>query len=251
MLRFLVVLLIIFLPSQLLAQPIWIVDQGGGGDFTTVQACANTVTAGQTCEIVAATYSETVTLSTSGTAGNPITFRGQTATKPRITGEFLISDQDHITIENIELGDWIRCSPFGSGACNHIKIMNNAWEGPPGIGIQLWAFDVLISGNTFNNIINDIIRMHGERWTIRNNSVVSETDTMDEHLDFWQTLCAPNDVTGTAASHALIENNLFEDVSGANVHFAVANANGPCSDPATNIIFRYNRIKDIGSKAIP
>lgn len=55
---------------------------GGGGDgtspasaFRTIQECADVVGAGDTCEIGAGTYRETVTVTASGTADRPITFR--------------------------------------------------------------------------------------------------------------------------------------------------------------------------------
>src|SRR5438445_8590032 len=45
------------------------VKAGGGGNYTTIQACANAMSAGDTCTVYAGTYNETVTVS-AGTAGN-------------------------------------------------------------------------------------------------------------------------------------------------------------------------------------
>jgi len=45
------------------------VKAGGGGNYTTIQSCANAMAAGDTCTVYAGTYNETVTLS-AGTAGN-------------------------------------------------------------------------------------------------------------------------------------------------------------------------------------
>jgi hypothetical protein len=45
------------------------VVSGGGGNFTTIQACANAMAAGDTCIVYAGTYNENVTVP-AGTAGN-------------------------------------------------------------------------------------------------------------------------------------------------------------------------------------
>lgn len=45
------------------------VIQTGGGNFTTIQACATAMSAGDTCTVYAGTYNENVTV-TAGTAGN-------------------------------------------------------------------------------------------------------------------------------------------------------------------------------------
>ncbi len=45
------------------------VIQGGGGDYTTIQACWNAIAAGDTCNVHAGTYTEQLTVK-SGTAGN-------------------------------------------------------------------------------------------------------------------------------------------------------------------------------------
>lgn len=45
------------------------VKAGGGGNYSTIQSCANAMVAGDTCTVYAGTYNENVTLS-SGSAGN-------------------------------------------------------------------------------------------------------------------------------------------------------------------------------------
>jgi hypothetical protein len=45
------------------------VKAGGGGNYTTIQACANAMSAGDTCTVYAGTYNENVTVS-AGTSGN-------------------------------------------------------------------------------------------------------------------------------------------------------------------------------------
>src|ERR1700674_3877470 len=48
------------------------VKAGGGGNFTTIQACANAAVAGDTCTVYAGTYNEAPSLSTSGTGSNGV-----------------------------------------------------------------------------------------------------------------------------------------------------------------------------------
>jgi hypothetical protein len=55
--------------SQLKAATSYTVKAGGGGNFTTIQACVNAMVAGDTCVVFAGTYNERVTVS-AGSAGN-------------------------------------------------------------------------------------------------------------------------------------------------------------------------------------
>jgi len=65
-------------------------DNGNPGTFDnpfrTVQKCADTMVAGDTCFIRAGTYRETITLPRSGSAGNPITFRAYNGEVATISG---------------------------------------------------------------------------------------------------------------------------------------------------------------------
>src|SRR5271157_838665 len=73
------------------------VKAGGGGNFTTIQACANAAVAGDTCIVFAGTYPEYVSVPTSGTAGNPITFEVNSGDSASMQG-FSISSKNYITI---------------------------------------------------------------------------------------------------------------------------------------------------------
>src|SRR2546425_10753686 len=73
------------------------VKAGGGGNFTTIQACANAAVAGDTCTVFAGTYAERPTLPASGTAGNPITFNVNSGDAVVVQG-FVITSKSYITI---------------------------------------------------------------------------------------------------------------------------------------------------------
>jgi len=213
------------------------------GDYATVQACADAAQPGTVCLVGSGTYGF-VDVPRSGTAGNPITFRAQTGTKPRVAG-FDLQGRSHIVIDGFELTASVSCD----SGCSFITILNNAFEGV-GRAVQLHADDVLVSNNTFNSMSNDMIRQFGRRWTIRNNVVTDEVDSANVHMDFWQSWCDPNSSTGTAASHTLLENNTFVNISGGNVHFSLINVTASCGHATTNVIHRYNKIRNIGSLAM-
>jgi hypothetical protein len=59
----------IFLLAISAAASNYAVKAGGGGNYTTIQACASAMSAGDTCTVYAGTYNENVTVS-AGTAGN-------------------------------------------------------------------------------------------------------------------------------------------------------------------------------------
>jgi hypothetical protein len=69
--RLIVVFVGLLLPCVLQAT-VYTVKAGGGGNYTTIQACANATVAGDTCTVYAGTYNEVVTLSRAGTGTNGV-----------------------------------------------------------------------------------------------------------------------------------------------------------------------------------
>ena len=57
-----VIAALVFSATAAVAQTTWVVDQGGGGDFATIQACIDGSTAGDTCLVNAGTYVEHLSL---------------------------------------------------------------------------------------------------------------------------------------------------------------------------------------------
>ncbi len=223
-----------------------IVDKSGGGDYTTIQDCSNSAQAGDICEVRSGSYSSFSPRS--GQTGQPITFAAAAGHSPVITSGINLEGVNYVTIQGFELNGGFSSNPYSGSPCGNIKILDNFINGAS-IGINLKGDDILISGNTFNNMSNDMIRHFGDRWTIRNNTVISESDSSNVHMDFWQSFCSGSS-TGVVSQYGLIENNTFIDVSGGNVHFALVNATSSCNDPPINLIFRYNKIHNIGSSAI-
>jgi hypothetical protein len=73
------------------------VKASGGGNYTTIQACATVAVAGDTCVVYAGTYNETVSPAHSGTAGNPITFSVNPGDCVAVTG-FSLGTRNYVTI---------------------------------------------------------------------------------------------------------------------------------------------------------
>lgn len=223
-----------------------IVDQSGSGDFTSIQSCANASRGGDICEVRNGNYSSFSP--GSGSSGNPIKFVAASGHQPVITSGISVEGKSYVTIQGFEIKGGISSSPYSGASCSNIKILNNYINGAS-LGINIKGNDILISGNTFNNMSDDMIRHFGDRWTIRNNTVISETDSNDEHMDFWQSFCSGSS-SGVSSQYGLIENNTMINVSGGNVHFALVNGTSGCGDPPRNLIFRYNKIHNIGSLGV-
>jgi hypothetical protein len=66
-------LVVLFLNARAEAAT-YTVKAGGGGNFTSIQGCADKAVAGDVCLVFAGRYDETPSLDTSGAAGKPITF---------------------------------------------------------------------------------------------------------------------------------------------------------------------------------
>ena len=73
------------------------VKAGGGGNYSTIQACANVALAGDTCLVYAGTYGETVSLPSSGSSGSPIVFAVNPGDCVTVSG-WKIGARSYITI---------------------------------------------------------------------------------------------------------------------------------------------------------
>ncbi len=74
--------------------------KASGGNFTSIQACANTAVAGDTCVVFAGTYNETPSLNKSGSAGSPITFSVNPGDCVTVQGFNINSGVSYIVIGN-------------------------------------------------------------------------------------------------------------------------------------------------------
>jgi hypothetical protein len=84
----------IFLLAVSAAAANYTVKSDGGGNYTTIQACANAMAAGDTCTVYAGTYHENVTVS-AGTVGNYKTIQANGTDVVYVNG-FTINSHDKI-----------------------------------------------------------------------------------------------------------------------------------------------------------
>lgn len=219
-----------------------------GGDYSEVSTCINAISPGDRCVVSSGSYSS-ITVSNSGTSGNPITAVWDgLSTKPSLGGGINLGNEDYVTFDGLIVNGGISNDSTAS-ASSFIQLLNLEIEGA-GVGVNLRADDVLISGCTFNDMTNDMVRHFGSRWTIRNNVMVNETDSSDVHMDMWQSYCSPDTASGDVGNHGLIENNTYMYVAGGNVHFALVNDTNACDVKAEVLIWRYNTVHYIGSTGV-
>src|SRR5438477_11830884 len=122
--------LIVLLSALPAAAANFTVKAGGGGNFTTIQACANAAVGGDTCTVFAGTYAERPTLPHSGTAGNPITFSVNSG-DPVVVQGFVITSHSFITIGGPTAATSFQITSASSGnirlqSTDHIIIQNNS-----------------------------------------------------------------------------------------------------------------------------
>jgi len=87
---------VVLCPIPLLATN-YTVKAGGGGNYTTIQACSKAAVAGDTCTVYAGSYAGW-TQTTSGSAGSPITFTVNPGDAVNITSNITVTSTSYITI---------------------------------------------------------------------------------------------------------------------------------------------------------
>lgn len=279
-------LILIQFTANLALATVYVVNAAGGGDYTTVQACANVAVAGDTCAIVAGTYDERVSVPRSGSSGNPITFIAQGATKPTIRA-FTVSAKSYVTLSSLELTNSGMSSDSSAAliitASDHLVIYNNYIHDTTFVGIransnpgdnqsaylhiyqntlvnigpyasryvavQLWTNHSLIENNDASHC-GDFNRIDGNHNVLRNNTWHSTTFAeiaAGDHIDGWQGYCTGDTPAAESANYLVIENNYMYDVQFANVHFSLINGTDTCGG-TTDIIVRGNTAYNIGSQ---
>ena len=223
----------------------YVVNSGGGYDYTTVVACAAAASAGDTCSIMTGTY-DGFTPGNGSAVGGYITFEAASGATPTISSKINVEGKSYLKFIGLSLtggvdGIAIDGQAAGGVRGDHIQILNNTFDA---FGVQLNHDDVLISGNTFNNMNSDMVKNIGNRFVVRNNTAIGITDTGDVHVDFFQGW--GDTVAEIGPQYALIENNVMINGSGSNTHFFLINATDG-SQPTTTVILRYNKVYNIGS----
>ncbi len=130
---------------------------GGTNVFTTIKGCADVVTAGQTCRVMAGTYDERITPKYSGTAGSPITFEASGNVKMK---GFILSNKSNIKISGFEI--------------TLLGLTADTW---PGIHMET-SSNIQILNNTMHDGGRECVRMRGLSLGTESNNNVVRGNTM-------------------------------------------------------------------------
>jgi hypothetical protein len=245
------------------------VKSGGGGNYTTIQACANVAVAGDTCTIYAGSYAGW-TQPASGSSTVPITFTANTGDTVNVTGTAAISSRSYITISSLNFTSTSAAAVTGNGSSSHNIITHNT-----SVDTLFYINYGLGSGGSDNYIGYNVVDLtghtdnspgfwvYGDRNLFEHNEIKNgEGDCHDlggtnvvvryeychdmngasgEHIDFVQVIggFAPT------LSFSLIEDNIEQHCynDGGNCHFTMVRASG--GQVADTLIVRYNYQQNI------
>jgi hypothetical protein len=172
------------------------VKAGGGGNYTTIQACATAMASGDTCTVYAGTYNENVTV-TAGGAGLYKTFN--------------VNGSDVVSVYSFTLNSHTKivgnCSqPAAAGSCG-FNIIASSPLNTPCVTVVDGSTDIFITNNVMSSCGSGghatIIWMEG---TSGVSYVYIQGNTMGYGCG---TAASPNNCTaiGFTGNHVLIENN--------------------------------------------
>lgn len=220
------------------------------GDYSNIITCVNSISAGDRCVVYSGTYpGGNITTSGSSNTTRKTLIADSGGTQPIISSAINVTDEEYITISGFEFSGMGAGQAVSGSGCGYITIHNNDINNTDiGIGTSgggLLCDNILIDGNRFaEDRGDDVVKLNGEKWVVRNNTATDINDSLDEHIDFLQVHTCNNDMS----DYVLIENNYYGRITGANTHFFLVN----CGDSggANNFIIRQNTIKDIGSGAL-
>ena len=197
------------------------VKAGGGGNYTTIQACANATVAGDTCTVYAGTYNEVVTLSHSGTGTGDvctscITFRVNPGDTVSLYG-FTVA-ANYIVIQGFTITDpslsHANAGIYFTGSSTGIHILNNVITQ---VGISYPCISTRSSAHSHNLIITgNTISWCSSVPGGQNANAASGADVYSDH-----SLVENNDFShavngiGVAGSNVVVRRNNYHDTNDA------------------------------------
>jgi hypothetical protein len=190
--------------------------------FTTIQACADVVQAGETCLVYAGAYDERVRVTHSGNASGPIVFAGLAGTKVKA---FNLTQVGYITIKNFEIthqgftteSPGSTAASFYLNTAQHISILDNTihdtvwkciqahyWVVSPGVVSQTASHDIHIKGNTIYKCGSQRQGSSSAIFTYGDRNIIENNDISRLGADF---------VDAVGGNLNVIRNNTFHDNS--------------------------------------
>jgi hypothetical protein len=253
------------------------VKSGGGGNYTTVQACATAMSPGDTCTVYAGTYNEHPTIPAGGVGSyNTITvnpgdtvnvlgfsitshakvngFHIQNTSSPNTSCVSVSGGTDFYITNNV----MISCGGInGTGSHgflqgNTLSYMGNLpGQNNNGPGISLHGDYLLMEHNDISHV-SDGLHFGGSHFVFRNNTMhdtlVSECGSGSDnggncHIDFIE--AEPNMPT----SYNLYENNTDVNNIGGNAHGFLLQAD-VCGGNCRTTIVRFNQLVHVDSAGL-
>lgn len=215
-----------------------------GGDYATIQGCANVVTAGDTCLVYAGTYNERVTTQAGGTSeAARITFQVESGT---VTMQGFTINHQYVTVEGFDITGYYVSSYVGLVTIgqngDYAQVLNNTLRENNGTyhvrGIQFErvkgdsANYCIVRGNTITRLLAQYFLLHGNYHVIENNTM-SEAGSWDAFYIF--------------GTHHVVRRNVFWNAgatSGGN-HPDWFQTFSSSDEPVEDILFEENLVYNI------
>jgi hypothetical protein len=250
------------------------VKSDGGGNYTTIQACATAMSAGDTCTVYAGTYNENVTVSAGGVGsyktltvnpGDTVTMQGftinshvkvngfhiQDPSSPNTTCVSASSATDFYITNNV----MISCGGI-NGTGNHGFIQGNTLSymgttpggNNTGPAISIHGDYLLMENNDISHV-SDGLHFGGSHFVFRHNTMhdtlASEcgANSGNCHIDFIE------DEPNIPSSFNVYESNTEINNLGGNGHGFLLQAD-VCSGQCSNVIIRFNTLEHVGSAGV-
>jgi hypothetical protein len=252
-------LMILFLSALRMEAATLTVKAGGGGNFTSIQACASAMTAGDTCVVYAGTYNEVPTL-TAGTPGNYNTVTVNTgdtvnvfgfvmASHTKLNGFFIsnpsspanapcVSVPPGITDAYITNNSLHACGGGGGTEYASLVGVRNGATGSSFIFVQNNTITHGCSAPGVNDVCESISIGGGDHWLIEGNDLSHNDDTIEFYASF---IIARNNTI-----HDIVGSECSTGGHGSNCHADQfeSEPNTSVTAPSTHNMFEGNTVKN-------
>ncbi len=155
---------------------VYIIKKDGTGQFTTIQACADVVKAGETCRVYAGNYPERVTTKIAGTSVAPVTFQGESG----VYMQGFEIKKDYNKVDGFDITNTLNtsCQVLNSDMggidilANNASVTNNYIHDLVGPGIYgYYAYSNNYIGNNKIYKTQSGIVASGDSWVVEKNEV--------------------------------------------------------------------------------
>jgi hypothetical protein len=221
------------------------VKSGGGGNYTTIQACATAMSAGDTCTVYAGTYNENVTVS-AGSAGSYKTL----AVNPGDTvNVYSFTINSHVKVNGFHIQN-----PSSPNSAPCVSITGNSTDYYI-TNNNMYACATFVVEASYANTTHGFIQGNTMSYACSTASAPNVCRAMTINGDYH--LIENNDISHVSdglyvlGAHNVLRKNTFHDVyssdcgsnsSNCHIDFMQADADIPGSQPATDLLIESNTV---------